>query len=158
MRPRERSGRWRISRRRRVGSRRIALLLLCAACHKSTDEETAPPVLAVKTERVSRGDVTPSVEVPGQLAAVPGADVKLGPLVAGRLGRVLVAEGDRVKPDQILASLDITPLRDAVEQVEAQLAQARAQQANAQSRLARAEKALAAGGAAGAQGRDPRPP
>jgi membrane fusion protein (multidrug efflux system) len=130
-----------------VGSRRIALLLLCAACHKSTEEETAPP-LAVKTERVSRGDVTPSVEVPGQLAAVPGADVKLGPLVAGRLGSVVVAEGDRVKPDQLLASLDVTPLRDAVVQAEAQLAQARAQQANAQSRLARAEKAFAAGVAA----------
>ena len=94
---------------------------------------------------MSRGDVSAAVQASGELVALPGSDVKLGPLVAGRLGEVLVAEGDRVRAGQILARLDLTPLRDAVSQSEAQLAQARAQEANAKARLARAEKALQAG-------------
>ncbi len=124
----------------------VALLALCA-CHKSADAE-APLALVVQVVRAERGDVSELVEVAGELSAPPGLDVKLGPLVAGRLGAILVAEGDRVREGQVLARLDGTPLRDALLQAEAQLAQAKAQAQNAQTKLARAQKALQAGVAA----------
>jgi RND family efflux transporter MFP subunit len=131
-------------------------VLLCA-CHRGGgEEEQAPSAVLVTTVKAARGDVSSAVEAAGDLAAVPGSDVKLGPLVAGRLAEVAVGEGDKVQPGQILASLDLTPLRDALAQAEAQLGQARAQEANARSRLQRAEKALAAGVAAAQEVEDNR--
>jgi len=124
-----------------------AALLVVAACHKAGEPEAAPP-LPVQVATAERGDVNEVVEVAGELSAPPGLDVKLGPLVPGRLGALLVAEGDRVTEGQLLARLDATPLRDALAQAEAQLAQAKAQAANAQTRLDRARKALQAGVAA----------
>jgi RND family efflux transporter MFP subunit len=126
---------------------RIAALCVClAGCHKA--EEAEAPPLAVSVARAERGDVSEVVEVAGELSALPGLDVKLGPLVPGRLGAVLVAEGDAVREGQLLARLESTPLRDAVAQAEAQLAQARAQAVNAQAKLSRAQRALDAGVAA----------
>jgi RND family efflux transporter MFP subunit len=84
----------------------------------------------------------------GTLNPLPGADVKLGSLVAGRLSEVLVAEGDRVKEGQVLARIEATPFRDALAQAEAQLGQARAQQNNDDRKLERAQKLFAAGIAA----------
>ena len=120
---------------------------LCVACHKAGEAE-APAALVVQVVRAEKGDVSELVEVAGELSAPPGLDVKLGPLVAGRLGAILVAEGDRVREGQVLARLDGTPLRDALLQAEAQLAQAKAQAQNAQTKLARAQLALQAGVAA----------
>jgi membrane fusion protein (multidrug efflux system) len=132
----------------------VALLVL-AGCHKA-DEEKAQPPLPVQVETVARGDVAETIDVAGELAAPPGMDVKLGPLVAGRLGAVLVGEGDKVREGQLLARLEGTPLRDAVAQAEAQLAQARAQEQNAQAKLGRAQKALEAGVAAAQEVEDDR--
>lgn len=124
-----------------------AALFLLAACHKAEGPEAAPP-LPVTVAAAEKGDVDEVVEVAGELSTPPGLDVKLGPLVPGRLGALLVAEGDRVVEGQLLARLDRTPLRDALQQAEAQLAQSKAQAANAQARLDRARKALQAGVAA----------
>ena len=124
----------------------VALFLL-TGCHKQAEEQ-APPALSVQVAKVERGDVAETVEVAGELSAPPGMDVKLGPLVAGRLGAMLVGEGDNVQKGQVLARLEGTPLRDALAQAEAQLAQARAQELNARAKLSRAEKALQAGVAA----------
>ncbi|HET9753527.1 MAG TPA: efflux RND transporter periplasmic adaptor subunit, partial [Myxococcales bacterium] len=136
-------------------SRAALLFLALAACRKGGEPE-APPPLAVQVVKASRGDVSEIVEVAGDLSAPPGMDVKLGPLVAGRLGAVLVGEGDTVHEGQALARLDATPLRDALSQAEAQLAQARAQQRNAEAKLARAEEALKAGVAAAQEVEDDR--
>src|SRR4051812_12615640 len=152
--------RWPTSRRRQaLGSEfftaALALTILFAGCHKAQEEQAAPP-LQVKVATVSRGDVAEILNVSGDLAATPGMDVKLGPLVAGRLGAVLVGEGDKVRQGQILARLDATPLRDALAQAEAQLAQARAQEQNATAKLTRAGKALEAGVAAAQEVEDDR--
>lgn len=131
---------------------RLAAFLCAAtafACHKAEDKPDEPQALAVSAAPVERGDVESVVEVAGTLEPLPGMDVKLAPLVPGRLARVLVAEGDRVKAGQVLAQLEATPLRDAVAQAEAQLAQARAQAANASAKLSRALQAFDAGVAAG---------
>jgi RND family efflux transporter MFP subunit len=135
--------------------RAALLLLVLAACRKGGEPEPPPP-LAVQVVKASRGDVSEIVEVSGELSALPGMDVKLGPLVAGRLGAVLVGEGDAVHEGQVLARLDATPLRDALSQAQAQLAQAQAQERNASARLARAEQALKAGVAAAQEVEDDR--
>ena len=131
------------------------LLLLCAACHKAEAPE-APPPLAVQVVKADRGDVSELLEVTGELAALPGMDVKLGPLVPGRLAAVLVGEGDAVREGEVLARLDATSLRDALLQAEAQVAQAHAQQGNAKARLDRAAQALEAGVAAAQEVEDDR--
>ena len=136
-------------------SRILLAAALSASCHKAAEEE-APAPLAVQVVRAARGEVAEVVDVAGELSAPPGLDVKLGPLVAGRLSQVLVGEGDRVREGQVLARLDGTPLRDQLQQAEAQLAQARAQQLNARQRLDRAGKALQAGVAAAQEVEDDR--
>src|SRR3954465_10520234 len=128
-RPRARSARSPTWRRHPV-KRSSVLLALVLSCHRG-EEEQPPAGVAVVTAKVSRGDVSAPAQAAGELTALPGADVKLGPLVAGRLGEVLAAEGDRVQKGQLLARLDLTSLRDTAQQAEAQLAQARAQESNA---------------------------
>ena len=129
-------------------SRGMLALLLLGGCKKAEEKDKPEPV-AVRAAQVDRGDVPRIVEAAGPLEPLPGLDVKLAPLVAGRLAQVLVGEGDRVRAGQTLARLDQTPLRDAAAQAEAQLSQARAQESNARSKLDRAQKAFAAGVAAG---------
>ena len=136
-------------------SRILLAAALLSACHKAAEEE-APPPLLVQVVKAGRGEVAEVVDVAGELSALPGLDVKLGPLVAGRLQAVLVGEGDQVREGQVLARLDGTPLRDQVAQAEAQLAQARAQELNAKQKLDRAGKALAAGVAAAQEVEDDR--
>jgi RND family efflux transporter MFP subunit len=134
---------------------RLLLAFALLAC-KHEEKDAAPDPVPVRVQPISRGEVRSTVEVAGVLQALPGLDVKLGPLVAGRLAQVLVGEGDRTREGQLLARLDATPLRDAVLAAEAQLGQAKAQEANARARLARAERALAAGVAAAQEVDDAR--
>ena len=138
---------------------RLSRILLAAAifssCHKAPEEE-APAALSVSVVKAARGEVAEIVEVAGELSALPGLDVKLGPLVAGRLQAVLVGEGDQVREGQVLARLDGTPLRDQLLQAEAQLSQARAQELNSKQKLERAVKALQAGVAAAQEVEDDR--
>ena len=132
------------------------LLGACHACHREEAAGGAPAAVVVPIEKVARGEVADVAQATGPLEAPPGMDVKLAPIAAGRLAQVLVAEGDRVRRGQVLARLDVTPLRDLVVQAEAQLAQARAQEANAVTRLGRASQAFAAGVAAGQEVDDAR--
>ncbi|HEX4386313.1 MAG TPA: efflux RND transporter periplasmic adaptor subunit [Myxococcales bacterium] len=132
-----------------------SLLLLLAACHKTAAEE-AVPALPVQVAAVAKGEIARNLEVAGTLLPPPGWDVKLAPLVPGRLSQVLVAEGDKVRKDQPLARLEATPLRDALTQAEASLSQARAQAANAGVKLSRAAQAFDAGVAAGQEVDDAR--
>ncbi len=136
-------------------SRILLAAALSASCHKAVEEE-APAPLAVTVVKASKGEVAEVVEVAGELSALPGLDVKLGPLLAGRLQAVLVGEGDQVREGQVLARLDATPLRDQLAQAEAQLSQARAQELNAKQKLERAGKALQAGVAAAQEVEDDR--
>jgi RND family efflux transporter MFP subunit len=134
----------------------VALLLAGASCHKGAEAPEQAPALAVKTAKVERGDVPRVVTLAGTLEPPPGLDVKLAPLVQGRLAQVLVAEGDHVRKGQPLARLEATPLRDALTQAQAQLAQARAQENNTRTRLSRAQQAFDAGVAAGQEVDDAR--
>jgi len=129
-------------------SRVFASAILLWSCKKAEEAKDEPVVVSVQLAQVARGEIARVVDLAGTLEALPGFDVKMGPLVAGRLAQVLVTEGDRVRSGQPLARLDATSLRAAVQQAEAQLVQARAQASNAATRLSRAREALAAGVAA----------
>ncbi|MHB8419166.1 MAG: efflux RND transporter periplasmic adaptor subunit [Myxococcales bacterium] len=102
----------------------------------------------MRVVRAARRTLAETLPVAGPLLPPPGADVKLGALVAGRLAELPVAEGDRVRAGQLLARIEATPFRDALAQAQAQLAQARAQAKNDGRKLERAEKLAAAGIAA----------
>jgi RND family efflux transporter MFP subunit len=80
------------------------------------------------------------IPVAGVLAPLPGHDVKVGALVAGRVDRVLVAEGDLVRTGQPLAHIEAQPLRERIAEVDAQKDTARAALDNARTRLARTER------------------
>ncbi len=126
----------------------LASAVLLAACRNANEAQEQPAAVPVRIAIVARSDIARLVDLAGTLEPPPGFDVKLAPIVAGRLAQVLVTEGDRVRAGQTLARLDGTPLRDAVQQAEAQLAQAQAQASNAATKLSRARQAVAAGVAA----------
>jgi RND family efflux transporter MFP subunit len=94
----------------------------------------------VKVVVAAARTLRPRVPVAGVLAPLPGKDVKVGALVPGRVDRVMVAEGDPVKPGQVLAHIEAQPLREHLSETEAQKEQARALLENARTRLARTEK------------------
>src|SRR5262249_37820273 len=87
-----------------------------------------------------RARLAPTIPIAGVLAPLPGRDVKVGALVSGRVDRVFVAEGDPVKPGQVLAHVEAGPLKDRVQEAEALAEQAKANLDNARARLARTEK------------------
>ena len=128
----------------------LGALLLAASCHSAEKAEKAekagkPEPVQVRAARVERRDLEETVELLGTLSPLPGRDVKLGTLVAGRLAEVRGQEGDRVAAHQLLASLEPGPLRDLKVQADAALAQAQAASQLAEVKRARTEKAVAAG-------------
>jgi RND family efflux transporter MFP subunit len=105
--------------------------------------EEAPEVEALPRVRVQvaePGMLTPRIAIAGVLAPLPGHDVKVGALVAGRVDQVFVAEGDTVKTGQPLAHIEAQPLRDRLTETDAQRTQATAAADNARTRLKRTEK------------------
>jgi len=120
-----------------VAALAAASVLLPACSHKaaSSDEEEgsggAPVVAEVTLTRVERADISQSLTVTGTIAALPNRDVRVSPLVAGRVANMLVAEGDQIQEGQVLATLDDRPFRDQVQQSEAAVEQARANLENA---------------------------
>jgi RND family efflux transporter MFP subunit len=123
--------------------RSLLLSLLVAgapACKKSGGDEEAAKRPQVKVATVAEQRIAPRVAVAGVLAPLPGKDVKVGALVAGRVDRVFVAEGDVVKVGQPLAHVEAEPLKQTVSQAEAQKAHAEAELQNARTKLERAER------------------
>jgi len=123
-------------------------MLLSASCKEERASTEKPGAVSVRVARVEPRDLAEAVDLAGTLEPPPGKSVKLGPLVAGRIAAITVAEGDRVVSGQVLVQLESTPMRDAVAQAEAAQRQAQAQLANAAGRRERAEKLFTAGVAA----------
>lgn len=74
---------------------------------------------SIQTATVDRGDVVVEVVETGTIEPVQNVEVKSR--VSGRLARLLVEEGDRVSPGQLLAIIDPQELRIQLEQSSAQL-------------------------------------
>lgn len=134
----------------------IALPLLTVACNKSTsaNEETAVPEVTVVVAH--KEPLAERLRVSGNLAAPPNLDARISALVPGRIHSVLVNEGDAVKADQPLATLDNSSLQDQLRQAEATVAQAQANVENARISAERNDDLLRRGIAARKEVEDAR--
>ncbi|MBF5045940.1 efflux RND transporter periplasmic adaptor subunit [Aggregicoccus sp. 17bor-14] len=134
--------------RRRLLPLLLLLALACKAPAPAAEEEASAPRPRVRVEQVKRGPVERTLRLPGALAPAPGRDVRLGALVAGRLARLDVAEGERVRAGQLLGVIEAGPSRDELQQAEAGLHEAGAAAEAAQAKRERTEALLARGIAA----------
>jgi HlyD family secretion protein len=82
------------------------------------------PAAAARFETVRRGDVEVLVTETGTIEPLKKVEVKSK--VAGRVARLLVDEGSRIRAGQLLAEIDPTEINSQVEQIRAQVDAARA--------------------------------
>ena len=116
----------------------LALLALCTGC----DEETTQPVKdCYRILRVERQDYTLNREFFVKLESKHNIGVR--PLVSGRLTKICVQEGARVKKGQPLFVIDQAPYIAAVDAAKAQLSTARAMLSSTQLNLEGKEKLYA---------------
>lgn len=115
----------------------LSALLFLASCGGNEDEQSGPGAwggfggfggggLAVSVEAVpvQRGAISEQVHTYGTIQAQDV--VAITPQVSNRVVRILVDLGDDVTSGQVMAEIYNLPYRDAVEQAEAQVRQARA--------------------------------
>jgi RND family efflux transporter MFP subunit len=137
------SPRWNSLRESRSMRNSLLVALLCAgavaACKQAPTEEVAPPHPRVRVAPVQAGPAALSVTVAGVLAAPPGRDVKLAPLVPGRLARLLVTEGDSVRAGQVLGEVETGLVTDDLQQAEATARESEAAVQAAESKRTRTE-------------------
>ncbi len=131
----------------------LSVLLSCGRKPQAAGDEEASGgsnelVAEVTVTRVERGEINPTLAVSGTIAALPNQDVKVSSLVPGRIVRMMVAEGDRVRDGQPLAKIDDRPFRDQIQQAEAAVEQAKANLENARLNKERNENLLERGIAA----------
>ncbi len=100
----------------------ISMLLLMSCSSKKTEEKATPVPIAVG--KVSRVQDFQTVPVSGSIVS-PDAPSNVSFLVSGRVVQVGPREGEYVKKGQILASIDPTDYRLALNASTAQLEQAR---------------------------------
>ncbi|MEP6899122.1 MAG: biotin/lipoyl-binding protein [Rhodanobacter sp.] len=136
-----------------IGSLAVMMSWLLVACSRSGDAPaagTAKPVAAYVA--VARGRID-----------IEGGLLNLSMPREGKLAKLAVHEGDRVRQGQLLAELDTEPARLAIAAAQAQLAQAQAQlkllgikQTAAQQRARRLTEAAAADAGDGQSADDAR--
>jgi HlyD family secretion protein len=80
------------------------------------------------------------VAAEGRVVAYPGAEVKVGAERAGRLVRVLVEEGQKVRRGELLAEIDSDELRAALAEAKAHVAEVAAESHLAEANLARRQR------------------
>jgi len=112
------------------------LLVAAAGCSRGSASgegkgEKTSVVAEATVAKVERASISRVLAVSGTINARPNQDVRVSSLVAGRIAQMLVAEGDAVKKDQVLAKIDDKPYRDQLQQAEAAVQQAHAQLDNA---------------------------
>jgi HlyD family secretion protein len=82
---------------------------------------------------VAKGDIVVTVREAGTVE--PFTKVEVKSKVGGRVLRMAVEEGQRVRPGQLLAELDRSEIQSQVNQIQAQIAAARARLAQAETEL-----------------------
>ena len=117
-------GPWRRRRLRWIAAGVAALAILGGAAwylHSRTGTATGPA-----TAVVARRDLSATVVATGTIKAVVGGEVKVGSRIPGRVERLAVQVGDRVRPGQMIATLEQDELRATLEKTRAELAAAEA--------------------------------
>jgi membrane fusion protein (multidrug efflux system) len=124
----------------------ICALLATGCSHQSADEDlTGSAKAAVTLTSVTRADISETFSLNGTAAALPNNDVRVSALVPGRITELTVAEGDRVKVNQVVAKLDNRSYRSQLQQAEAGEQQAKASFENAQLSRTRDEDLFSRG-------------
>src|SRR5215212_4865670 len=121
---------------------RLALLLILAVltsgCSATSVEEVETSAAsAVKTLAMAPHTVEGVVAATGMVAAAPGADWTITAPEAGRIAELPKAEGDRVKPGDLLVRFEIPSLASDVATRRAEVQQAQARVDNAQASVTR---------------------
>ncbi|HEU6452676.1 MAG TPA: efflux RND transporter periplasmic adaptor subunit [Gemmatimonadaceae bacterium] len=107
----------------------------------------AAAIAGIDTVRVARATWRDEWKVPARLALDPEATQAIGSLVEGRVSRVLVLPGERVRPGQLLVAINSPELLDARQALvaaEASLVSAESDLRLAASSAARTERLYAA--------------
>ncbi|GAB4293880.1 MAG: efflux RND transporter periplasmic adaptor subunit [Desulfuromonadia bacterium] len=116
----------------------IILVALAASIYLFTRQKT--PTVTYTTLPVERGSITATVAATGTLSAV--TTVQVGTQVSGTIKALHVDYNSRVRKGDILAELDPSLFRAAVEQARGNLLVAEAQLAKAKTTLADAKRTL----------------
>jgi RND family efflux transporter MFP subunit len=114
----------------------LGLATFAAACSRPQAQARAADVPTVAVAKVTRGDVAQVLTLAAEFR--PYQEVDLHAKVAGYVKSIQVDVGDRVKPGQLLAVLEIPELQDDLQQAEASVQHASAEVNRAQSDLDRA--------------------
>jgi RND family efflux transporter MFP subunit len=109
------------------------------ACSRPQAESRAgdPPVVAVA--KVTRGDVAQALTIAAEFR--PFQEIDVHAKVSGYVKSMLVDVGDRVKPGQLIAVLEVPELQDEMKQDEAAIRRGTEEVNRAQADLERAESA-----------------
>jgi len=116
-----------------------SLALACLSCHQRADEQpkkqTAPPPAPVTTVRLTDTALTLERKYLGEVWAT--AEASLSTAEPGRVRKVHVMEGDKVKRGQLLLELDDRLARVELEQARAQQQQVTVQKEQAEREATR---------------------
>lgn len=129
----------------------LAVAVVGMGCRRETAEESessTPVTKQVRCAPVKDQVVRDTLELHGTIAPLPDRDAQIAAQVPGRILRMLVREGDRVKREQPLALIDTSALADQAKQAQAQLAKARAESGLAGTSRARVQRVFDRGIAA----------
>lgn len=123
---------------RTAGSALLAASVVISGCgHKTVEEVETSAAPAVTTVIVSPRTVEGVVSATGLVSAAPGADWTITAPEAARIVELPKAEGDRVKPGDLLVRFEIPSLSTDVSAREGEVQQAQARVDNAQASVTR---------------------
>lgn len=111
----------------------LGVVVLAALVGASVARNSRGKVETVQMALVRREDITSRVRAPGKIEAKTRVQVSAD--IMGRIVKLLVKEGDRVRRGQLMLQLDDTQYRSAYSQARAAAAAAQARQREAQTTL-----------------------
>ncbi|MEM8743362.1 MAG: efflux RND transporter periplasmic adaptor subunit [Pseudomonadota bacterium] len=115
----------------------------CFPLQTNEEEENSPPVRGLITTVVESAENTTLRKYPGVLE--PGEITSLSFEVAGKLGKLDLSVGQRVSEGDVLAKIDDTQFKVAIENKQAAVEEAEAKLSQDRDDLARKEKLLTTG-------------
>ncbi len=139
---------WRNTMRRNIGCKTFYLFLimisfcLVFSCQSPNQKEEVKEetfgATPVKVFKVTKQRISEKLNYTGTIEAI--RKINITPDIAGKIAKIYVEEGDRVKEGQLLAELDTRAIRLQLEQAEASLAVAEANFKDAQRNMERMER------------------
>ena len=116
----------------------VGVLAAAAACSRPQAEARVPAdTLTVAVAKVTRGDVSQVLTIAAEFR--PYQEIDVHAKVAGYVKEIPVDVGDRVKPGQLLAVLEVPELQDELQQDEAAVKRANEEINRAQADLERTQ-------------------